>query len=124
MPDNNQENKTVQKDGYELTFNQAFSSRSVVKGPDGQTIELYRQQGVYHLPSGQSGPPKNYQIVFRGGPQNRNASLDIQDPKNEIARIVVEFYAEGHRPGTGSGDASVETLTVDNDSTNCPPTCG
>lgn len=123
MPDNNQENRTVQKDGYELTFNQAFSSHSSVQGPDGQTIELYRQSGVYHLPSGQNGPPKNYQIIFRGGPQNRNVSLNVQDPKNEVARIIVEFYAEGHQPGGGTSDTSVETLTVDNDGKTCPPNC-
>lgn len=123
MPDNNQEDRTIQKDGYELTFNQAFSSHSSVKGPDGQTIELYQQEGVYHLPAGQSGPPKNYQIVFRGGPWNRNVSLNVQDPKNEIARIVVEFYAEGHKPGGNTNDDSVEMLTVDNDSLTCPPHC-
>lgn len=124
MPDNAHEHTTVTRDNYQITFHPGFSSRSTVKNNStGTETELYRQEGVYNLPAGQTKPPTRHEIRLTGGPQNRNVALSVDDPKHEIARIIVEFYAEGREPGWGNGGSTEETLTVQNDGTTCPPDC-
>lgn len=123
MPDS--QHTTVTKDGYEVTFHPAFSSRcSVQSHQEGAgEVELYKQQGVHHLPKGQTKPPARHEIVFKGGAHGRDISLSVHDPKYHIAKITVELYADGHQPGAATGDASIESFSVDNDSSCCPPIC-
>lgn len=125
MPENVQDHTTVASDGYEVTLHPAFSSRCSVRShaEGASEVELYRQQGVHHLPPGQTKPPTRHEIHLRGGQHGRDIALSVIDPKHHIARITVEFYAAGHQPGAGTSDATVETLDVVNDSSCCPPVC-
>lgn len=122
MPD--QDHSTVEKDGYQLTFYPGFTSRCVVRDATGRETELYRQASTYHLPPGQARPRPSHRLKLQGGRHGQDVTLDISDPSHRIARIVVEFYGEGHVPGGRTSDASVETLTVENSSELCPPNCG
>lgn len=125
MNDNSHEHKTVAKDGYEITFHPAFSSRCAIQsnGSD-QATELYKQEGKHVFKNGASHPKKH---VFKitGGQHNRDLELEIKDPKHHVARITVEFYADGHEPGWGDARLSqpVEIVTFDNNSGTCPPDC-
>lgn len=125
MSDNAHEHTTVSKNGYEVTFHPAFSSRCSVRshGEGGEEVELYRQEGVHHLPQGQTGPPVRHEIRLRGGELGRDLALSVHDPNHHVARIIVELYGDGHEAGAGAGDTPVETLTVDNDGRTCPPIC-
>ena len=113
MNDNSHEHKTVTKDGYEVTFHPAFSSRCAIQsnGSD-QATELYKQQG-------------KHVFKIKGGEHKRDLELEIRDPKHHVARITEEFYADGHEPGWGDARLSqpVEIVTFDNNTTTCPPDC-
>lgn len=124
MSDNIHEHATVTKDGYEITIHPAFSSRCSIRGTgDGaEEKELYRQQGKHVFKNGATHPKKHV-VKIRGGQHNRDLELEIKDPKHQVARITVEFYAEGHEPGGAVQDEPVEMLTVDNFSNTCPPDC-
>lgn len=125
MNDNSHEHSTVTKDGYEITFHPAFSSRCAVQsnGSD-QATELYKQQGKHVFKNGATHP-KRHVLKVKGGQHNRDLELEIKDPKHHVARIIVEFYAEGHEPGWGDARLSqpVEIVTFDNNTTTCPPDC-
>ncbi|HEX2095233.1 MAG TPA: hypothetical protein VHG28_22745 [Longimicrobiaceae bacterium] len=124
MSNNAHEHVTVSKDGYEVTFHPAFSSRCVVRSnsENGSETELYRQQEKHLFKNGEKHP-KQHTIRIRGGQHNRDLELVVNDPKHQIARITVELYADGHEPGWGSDDEMVETFVVDNNSVSCPPNC-
>lgn len=113
---------TASQGGYEITFDPAWSSRSLVQPADGGAMtELYRQKGAYDLTGGQI--PKQHEIRFSGGPRGRDVALAVLDPRHSIARIHVAMYGEGHVPGTGAGDQPVEVITVQNEALSCPPIC-
>ena len=126
MSDNVHEHKTVAKDGYEITFHPAFSSRCAIRAVGNGMPEtvLYKQQEKHFFKNGQTHPKKH---VFRikGGQHNRDFELEIKDPKHQVARITVEFYGEGHEPGWGDARTAdaVEVFTLENNSTTCPPNC-
>jgi hypothetical protein len=126
MQDNVPDHVTVKKDDYEITLHPAFSSRCAIRGTagDGTETELYKQQGKHHLNG--KGHPKKHTFRIKGGQHNRDLELEIKDPKHQVARITVEFYAEGHEPGWGSvrPEEPVEIMTFDNNGTTCPPDCG
>jgi hypothetical protein len=121
MADN--EEQTVSKDGYELTFYPGFASRCTVRRADGGEVELYRQEQPYRLPGGQTRPRTRHLLRLVGGEQGQNVTLDIDDPEHRIARITIELYDQNHQPGAGRGDPTSEMLTVDQDSITCPPDC-
>jgi hypothetical protein len=125
MADNNHEHKTVTKDGYEVTFHPAFSSRCAVRsnGSDAET-ELYKQEGKHFFKNGATHP-KRHVFRIKGGKHNRDLELEIKDPKHHVARIIVEFYEDGHEPGYGDARMSepVEVVTFDNSVMTCPPYC-
>lgn len=126
MSDTIDEHKTVTKDGYVVTLHPAFSSGCSVRaaGDGAEEKVLYKQEGKHVFKTGQSHPKKH---VFRlkGGQHNRDLELEIRDPKHQVARITVEFYAEGHEPGWGSTSTSepVEIVSYENNGTTCPPDC-
>lgn len=122
--DNAHEHVTVNTNGYELTVHPAFSSRCVVSGTgeNAAETELYKQQGTHVFKNGATHP-KRHTVRLKGGQHNRDIELVVNDPRHQIARIVVELYAEGHEPGWGKQDPTVETMTLDNFSKTCPPDC-
>ncbi|HEV2149963.1 MAG TPA: hypothetical protein VGR37_21375 [Longimicrobiaceae bacterium] len=124
MQDNVPEHVNVKKDGYEVTLHPAFSSRCAIRSVDGAETELYKQKERHHLNG--KGHPKKHTFRLKGGQHNRDLELEIKDPKYQVARIIVEFYAEGHEPGWGSArpEEPVEIMTFDNSVMTCPPYCG
>ena len=123
MADSRQDHKTVNQDGYEITFHPAFAGRCTVQASGKGETEMYRQEEVYHLPEGQTEPPAKHRIEFRGGEHEQDFALQIDDPNHRIARITVELYDENHEPGWGKGEQSVEKITIENDTHHCPPDC-
>ena len=112
---------TATHKNYTVTFHPAFASRCVVKGEDGE-CEIYRQNGPHKFQNGDKHP-KKHTITVKGGKWDRDISMEVNDPNHAIASIIVEFYGDGHVPGAGAGDRSVETFVIENDGTTCPPTC-
>lgn len=114
---------TVSKAGYELTFYPGFASRCAVRTADGAEVEMYRQEGTYRLPDGQTKPRDRYKIHLRGGARKQDVRFDVHDPEHRVKRITVELYGEDHVVGSGVETESAEMLTLDNDSMTCPPQC-
>lgn len=112
---------TVSLNSYTVTFHPAFASRCVVNGEDGE-CEVYKQKGAHKFENGDKHP-KKHKIKLKGGRWDRDISMEVDDPHHAIASITVELYGEGHVPGAGGGDPSVERFTIFNDGTTCPPTC-
>ena len=117
------EHRTVARGGYGLTFYPGFASRAVVTAAGGATTELYRQRGGHRLASGAGRASGTHQVVLKGGPFARDLGLTVRDPGHAIARIEVDLYGADHVAG-GPATPIAETLTLDNDATLCPPTCG
>jgi hypothetical protein len=114
--------RTVSRDGYEVSFHPAFASKCDVERKDGRRVHLYSQEGVHHHAEGERHPVR-HEIRLKGGPDQRDLSLLVDDPKAQIAKITIELYDPSHQPGWGRGDEPVETFTVTNDSFECPPFC-
>lgn len=107
--------------GYTVQVHPAFSSRVQVEGPDGE-VQLYRQQGTFDLPAGETTPPAQHVVRLQGGAFDRDIGLVVSDPKHQIARITIEMYGPEHQPGV-SGDPVVERVIVENTAVLCPPHC-
>jgi len=112
---------TVSHNSYTVTFHPAFASRCVVNGEDGE-VEVYRQKGAHKLENGDKHP-KKHKFKVKGGRWDRDICMEVDDPHHAIAKITVDFYGRGHVPGAGAGDPIVESFTIYNDGTTCPPVC-
>lgn len=120
---------TASQGGYEITFDPAWSSRSLVQPADGGAMtELYRQKGSYDLAGGEI--PKQHEIRLTGGAFNRDITLAVFDPKHAIARIHVSMHHRGHaHHGEAEGSTAgidgeaTETVTIMNHPVCCPPDC-
>jgi hypothetical protein len=95
--------RTVSRDGYEVTLHPAFASRCEVMRRDGEEHELYRQKGVHNHGVGERHP-KRHLVRLKGGPDDRDLTLMVDDPKAQIARVTIELYDPSHEPGWGRGD--------------------
>ena len=109
--------------GYDVTVHPAFSSRITLLGTDGASTDLYRQQGTHNLPAGETAGPAQHVVKLQGGQFDRDVGFVVNDPKHQIARITVELYGPGHKPGM-QGSPVVERVVVSNDAKTCPPLCG
>jgi hypothetical protein len=120
------EEKTVSKDGYEVTFYPGFAGRCSVKNGEGE-VELYRQTETYRLPNGERQPKRNFRLSLKGGKRKQDVTLRVEDPERRIKSITVELYSA--TPGEdgvrteGIGGDGTESFTVDNDARTCPPEC-
>jgi hypothetical protein len=115
--------KTIRKDGYEITFYEGFASRITVRQADGSARELFKQTETYHLPRGQKKPDTRHVLRLQGGSKKQDLTLDIHDPELRIAKITVELYGSDHSAAAASDDEVAETVTVDNHPRICPPFC-
>ena len=106
--------------GYQVQVHPAFSSGVAVRNAAGE-VQVYRQQGTYNLPAGETTPPAQHVVRLQGGQFDRDLGLVVNDPKHQIARITVELYGPGHQPGRK--DRVVETVVVENTADTCPPIC-
>ena len=115
--------KTVEKDGYVLTFYPGFLGSATVE-VDGREDVLYRQQGVHDMRNQKGEPLPHFVLRLEGGPNRRDIALHVDDPEHAIAEIVVKLYPPHHEPGTGEGaPQAVEVLNARNDAILCPPYC-
>jgi len=106
--------------GYQVQVHPAFSSGISVRNAAGD-VQLYRQQGTFNLPAGETTPPAQHVVRLQGGQFDRDIGFVVNDPKHQIARITVELYGPDHQPGRKS--AVVETVVVENFAKTCPPYC-
>lgn len=117
------EHTGVNAAGYELFFYPGFSSRVSVMGAQGRETELYRQTEVYALPEGQPISSTRHAFQLRGGEHDRDFAFSIDDPKHQVARVIVELYGPDHVPGAGNQDQIVERVIYHQDAQTCPPRC-
>ena len=115
------ENAVRNADGYRVSVHPAFASRASVQQAGGGEVTLYRPQGIYNLPAGQTEGPAHHVVRLDGGRFARDLGLTIDDPKHQVARITVELYGPDHQPGRH--DPAVETFVVVNTAPTCPPVC-
>ncbi|HEX2190848.1 MAG TPA: hypothetical protein VHG51_18215 [Longimicrobiaceae bacterium] len=114
--------RTVDKDGYRLTFYPGFLREGVVR-VDGKEDVLY-EQGVAHPVKDQPDEPlTRWELRLQGGPNSRDFTLHVDDPQREIAEIVVKLYPRGHRPETGEDPEPNEEFLGKNGAILCPPIC-
>ncbi|MGH7458910.1 MAG: hypothetical protein ACREKN_07510 [Longimicrobiaceae bacterium] len=121
MPNGHAEEKTVEKDGYSVTFYPGFMSRCAVDC-DGESKEIYKQDGTYHLPGGQTHPARKHTLRFKGGRMNEDFTLQIDDARDRLHKITIELK-DRSLSEVGAESTEVETVTVQNDSITCPPNC-
>ena len=107
--------------GYTVQVHPAFSSGITVEGPNGE-VQLYRQQGTFDLPAGETTPPAQHVVRLQGGEFDRDIGLVVSDPKHQIARITVELYGPDHQVGAKNSPV-VERVMVNNFALTCPPHC-
>lgn len=114
--------KTVDKDGYALTFYPGFLSRAVVQ-VDGREDVLYRQEAPHGVRDQPDEPLKRFELRLKGGPNDRDITLHVDDPQHAIAEIVVRMYPKGYKPEAGENPPPEEVFTAENDAMLCPPIC-
>ena len=105
---------------YEVTLHPAWASRCVVKNGDGECV-VYKQDKPHQL-NGEKHPRK-HKVVLKGGPYNRDITIEIDDPNHALAGFSLRLYGEGYEPGSGVAADVVETVEGDNTATTCPPWC-
>lgn len=115
--------KKVDKDGYELTFYPGFLSKGTVQ-VDGKDDVLYEQKVPHGVKDQPDEPLTRYELRLQGGPNDRDVTLHVHDPKHAVAEIVVKFYPKGYRrPEAAGAPAPDEILSAVNDAILCPPVC-
>lgn len=117
------EEQNASKDGYQLDFYPGFLSLCTVRSSGGGEVEVYRQQGTYHLPPGQTRPRSRHRLRFQGGAKGQDVTLEVTDPALRIKKITIELYGDDHVAGSGRESATEDTVTLTNNGTTCPPEC-
>jgi hypothetical protein len=118
------EHASVVREGYTLRVYPGWA-RSVTtrNAEDGAVRELFRSEGAFRVPAGQSEPSTRHEIRLAGGAHGRDLAIGVEDPRHQIASIQLHLYGRGHVPGAGSRDPVVEVLDVVNGALTCPPAC-
>lgn len=113
---------TKEKNNYKVTVHPAFASRCTVNHRDNGECEVYKQDKPHKL-NGQ-GHPKKHKIVLKGGPHNRDITIEIDDPHHAIHNVTLQLYGERTAlMGSGIAEEPVETFSTDNVASTCPPVC-
>lgn len=105
-------------DGFRTAFYPGFARKITVRAATGETL-LYEQNTPFVLPAGETRPWPSSLLEFSGGPAGREIRFQLEDPRQQVARIEIVFKAQ---EGSEAG-AEGETLVVDDTPTLCPPTC-
>jgi hypothetical protein len=110
---------------YDVTFDRAFASAcTVTDRKTGTASKLYEQDRTKPVNVKNGGHPKKHRIVLKGkNGKRRNITITIDDPEHAIHGITLDLYAEGRDPSKDSGGDTVETFSVVNEATTCPPVC-
>lgn len=114
--------KTVDKDGYRLTFYPGFLRKGTVR-VDGQDDVLYEQGVAHPVKDKPDEPLTRWELRLKGGPNKRNFTLHVNDPQREIAEIVVKLYPRGHKAEGAEDSEPDEEFLAKNDAMLCPPIC-
>lgn len=124
MPDKTPpKHRTVDKDGYRLTFYPGFLRKGSVR-VDGEDDVLYEQGPVGHKVKDEPDEPlTRWELRLQGGPNRRNFTLHVDDPHREVAEIVVKLYPKGHRPQAGDDPSPNEEFSAMDGAILCPPIC-
>lgn len=117
-----EKHEVVEKDGYRLTFYPGFLSRASVDDESGRT-ELYAQSGSHDVRDLPDEPLTRHVLRLEGGPNQRDVTLTLDDPRHAVAEIVVRLYPAGYTPGDGEAPEPVETMTATDGAILCPPVC-
>lgn len=105
---------------YNFTFYEGFVGRIVLRPQGGPPVEVYKQEGVYHVPQPKSGEVRyadvNSTIKVTGGPSNLDVELAVDDgPQHQgrgpINRIKLRARKEKGGP-KGRDAASPEGPSV------------
>ena len=112
----------VEKDGYVLTFYPGFLSKASVL-VDGKDDVLYRQEKPHKVKDKPDEPLKRFELRLRGGPNDRNITLHVDDPRHAIAEITIRMHPKGYKPEAGESPEPDEVFTAANDAILCPPMC-
>lgn len=116
---------------YNFTFYEGFVGRITLRPQGGPPVEVFKQQGVYHVPQPTSGelrgPDERSTVTIAGGPSNLNVELEVDDGpmvdfKGPIKKIKVRTRKErGPANGQGrgpsvrilQGEDQVESVSVE-----------
>jgi hypothetical protein len=116
---------------YNFTFYEGFVGRILLRPQGGAQEEVYKQQGVYHVPQPSSGevrgPDERSTVKIAGGPSNLDIELEVGngpmvDFKGPINKIRVRARRErGAASGQGQGpsvrvlhgEEQVDSLSVE-----------
>lgn len=104
-------------DGFRAAFYPGFARKITVRSATAETL-LYEQNTPFVLPAGETRPWPSSLLEFSGGPAARDIRFQLEDPRQQVARIEIVFKAQD-----GAENAKGETLVVDDTPTLCPPTC-
>lgn len=115
--------KTVEEGGYRASFYPGFVRALAVDDAGKETV-LYEQPAdePFVLPAGAVKPWPTSTFTLAGGPNARELRLDIHDPKQEIASIVVTFKAPGGGDREYAGGDG-ERVLIQDGPVLCPPMC-
>lgn len=93
---------------YRFTFYQGFVRRLALRPRGGEEIEVYLQQGTYHVPQpqqGKKGPDPVSTIAIAGGPDDLDIELRVDDsPQDDQYRGPIESIQLTTQPGGTPGD--------------------
>lgn len=118
------EHASVARDGYTLRVYPGWARSVTTRSAEGGAVrELFRSEGAFRLPTGESEPSARHEIRLAGGAHGRDLAIGVEDPKHQIASIQLHLYGRGHVPGAGSRDPVVEVLDIANSAKTCPPAC-
>lgn len=101
-------------DGFRTAFYPGFARRITVRSGTAETL-LYEQNTPFVLPAGETRPWPSSLLEFSGGPAARDIRFQLEDPRQQVARIEIVFRGESGAEG--------ERLVVEDTPTLCPPTC-
>lgn len=130
-------NKTVDVAGYRANFYPGFVRRLAVQDPSGGVTELFRQTETFFLPPGYKKPWASSTLEF-SRPDGRRLVLQVEDPHQQVERIVVYLKGTGTATVVPLGeegaaqlsttypppaDEDGEILICDDGPVLCPPIC-
>jgi hypothetical protein len=113
---------------YRLCFYGGFVRR-VTSVPDGSSTGevLYDQKEAgnapFVLPAGAVAPWPSSVFELRGGPGNRNVTLQIEDPLRQIDRIEIVLKGPDSDKGVVGYQTGGERIIIEENPQTCPPDC-
>lgn len=114
--------RVVKKDGYVLTFYPGFLSKADVL-VNGKDDVLYQQEVPHKVEDQPDEPLRRFVLRLEGGPNGRDFTLHVDDPKHDIAEIVVKLYPRDYVRTTCEDPEPDEEFRAKNDAVLCPPMC-